>query len=188
MKIKLFTIQPFAVLEEIEKNGKYVCKEELSECLKDDKKFHKAYDWISKQMDKRIGTKPSNVKYPVWAWYIYNGENNLPIFDEDFPLTENRKEFALITLEIEESDVLLSSYEHWHGPLNDSFWHYEEDDDEWDMTNEWYETLTSEEKEKVKIESWNEIFNVKNCDYVQATFWELRKEDIINIIRVTSNN
>lgn len=55
--------------------------------------------------------------------------------------------------------------------------------------SDWFNSLKPEEKAKLTIESWQKIFDVTkqkndwfiNGRYIQATFWELRKDMVTNI-------
>jgi len=85
--MKLWTIQTETVYQLIQDTGVYRCDPYQSVMLQpmDDTKIGKdlceqfvsAYDWLVLQMEKRIGPKPQNVFYPVWAWYQF-GNNRKP--------------------------------------------------------------------------------------------------------------
>lgn len=40
------------------------------------------YDWLVKEMKKRIGDPPEGVSYPVWAWYMWEGCRKKPDLEE----------------------------------------------------------------------------------------------------------
>ncbi len=46
---------------------------------------------------------------------------------------------------------------------------------------DWYYNPDIEGKEKFKKESWYRVFEIDQAPHVQATFWELRKEEIKKI-------
>ena len=86
------------------------------------------------------------------------------------------KEMVLIELEKENSQVVLSDEEIWTvAQLNDTAWC--RNDEELD----WYYNPDMEGKEKFKKESWYRVFEIDQASHVQATFWELRKEEIKKI-------
>lgn len=179
--MKLWTTMPARVYEEtIGKYGYYRCDPTKSELLLDDgayKQFANAYSWLSEYMTEKIGAAPEGVKYPVWAWFRLRGQENRP----DLRWDEFRgaaEEMVLIEHEKEDSQVVLSDEVMWTlAHLNDSAWC--ETDEELD----WYydSNVKAEEKERFKKESWYRIFDIKDSQHVQATFWELRKEDIIKV-------
>lgn len=83
---------------------------------------------------------------------------------------------VLIELEKEDSQVVLSDEEIWTvAQLNDTAWC--RNDEELD----WYYNPNTEGKEKFKKESWYRVFEIDQAPHVQATFWELRKEEIKKI-------
>ena len=80
-------------------------------------------------------------------------------------------------------------------------WHiYDAKDGEsWDKEDEWFESLSEPNRTEVMQKSWERIFDVKIPDeeyasedmndegftgYIQATFWELKKEQVIKMWRV----
>lgn len=179
--MKLWTTMPARVYDEtISKYGYYRCNPSKSELLLDDgayKQFANAYDWLSKYMTEKIGAAPEGVKYPVWAWFRLRGQEKRPDLRwEEF--SGAAEEIVLIEHEKEGAQVVLSDEVIWTiAQLNDSAWC--ETDEELD----WYydSNAKAEEKERFKKDSWYRIFDVKNSQHVQATFWELRKEDITKV-------
>lgn len=94
-----------------------------------------------------------------------------------------------IELEAPDDEVLLSDEEYWHHVLNNSYISSALTEDEYDEESEWYDQLSQNEQERLKRESWGEIFDVEPLDngwyykgrYVQATFWELRLDQVMNV-------
>lgn len=126
-------------------------------------------------MTEKIGPPPEGIKYPVWAWYRFRTRRARP----DLRWVEFRgaaNEMVLIELEKEDSQVVLSDEEIWTvAQLNDTAWC--RNDEELD----WYYNPDMEGKEKFKKESWYRVFEINQAPHVQATFWELRKEEIKKI-------
>lgn len=185
--MKLWTVQPYNVYEIIQREGVYQCKPELSELL-DCEKFINAYDWISKQMRKRIGNPPKGVEYPVWAWYSVEGENKRPDMRKRYMKVFEKS--VLLEIEIPDTEVLLTDHMNWHIVLNDML-NYRANyagytsDKQWDRDveeeEEYYKGLSYEEKISYKEKSWERVIYTKDEIlplYVQATFWELKKEQI----------
>lgn len=177
--MRLWTTMPAGVYKEtIEKTGIYQCDPDKSEVLTWDdsgRQFANAYDWMSRYMTEKIGPPPEGIKYPVWAWYRLRTRQARP----DLRWVEFRgaaKEMVLIELEKEDSQVVLSDEEIWTvAQLNDTAWC--RNDEELD----WYYNPDMEGKEKFKKESWYRVFEINQAPHVQATFWELRKEEIKKI-------
>ena len=80
--------------------------------------------------------------------------------------------------------MLLSDFEVWHIVLcNGLIAESEEEDNRQDT---YYDSLTSEEQKTYKDKNWERVFDItpqdnhwiKRGSWVQATFWELRKEMI----------
>ena len=188
--MRLWTVQPNEVYEIILADGVYRCDSEKSECIKY-MSFTAPYKWLAKQMKKHIGPPPDGVTFPVWAWHTVNWKNKRP----DMRWAEFRSEprpFVLMEIEIPDGDVLLSDEELWHFVLNDCYLSDAENEDEYDEDRKRFELLSEEEKQKEKEESWERIFAVSppidngweraGC-YIQATFWELHKEQIVKVWR-----
>lgn len=178
--MKLWTIQPIEVWKELETTGRFICNIDKSEFVSNAPIIHNAYDWLVAQMEKRVSPRPKDVTYPVWAWYLLNGANKKPDFRTNMFRYEAKVHNVCIELAMDETDVLLSCYEAWHNVLNGWFFNNETNDEEWEKKDEWFESLRGKEREEVKLASWNNIF-VLDEPYVQATFWELKMENVRNV-------
>lgn len=136
-----------------------------------DESFRPAYKWMAGQMAEKIGAAPDNVKFPVWAWYQWEGEKypDMNLFDED---VSEMKPFAIITFDAPENKVLLSDFDYWHFVLSDV--------DIPDSGKECFE-YSADEKEK----SWQKIFDINyiadDKSSVQAVLWEIKSEWVRNI-------
>ncbi|MCD7911016.1 DUF3841 domain-containing protein [Bacillus velezensis] len=108
-----------------------------------------AYKWMMHQMQKRIGFSD----FPVWLW------TEKPDLNQEGHL-EPFKKGILLSVELDESDVLLSDFDAWHCALND-----------------WFCSLTEEEDNKFKKgnlnmsieESWERIFDIDL--FPQSEMW-----------------
>ena len=179
----LWTIQPERVFRLIYKRGVYRC--DLSESgMKDF--ADPQYDWLVSQMKKRIGPPPEGVKYPVWAWYRWSLRKKRPdLRGIRWWWGQKGDKFYRIEIDIPDSEVLLSDYESWAGIiLNNGLLSYtEQEDKELDAI---YESLSHEEKNEFRAKNWERVFDVSyfengwtnRGDTTQATFWELRRENI----------
>ena len=180
--MKLWTSQPQEVCDAVLRDGVYHADKNRIPYL-DDIPFRNGYDWLVREMEKRIGPRPEGVTYPVWAWAIYDGEAKAP---GDRDSSDNR---LLLCIDVPDDMVVLSDYDAWHYVLND--WYYDQSLSEDEYEEKWarFNRLPLIEQEKEKVLSWQGIFDTSRVDtewaingfYIQATFWELRKEHIISI-------
>ena len=181
--MRLWTIQVKAAYDDLCEKGVLHCDAALAGWLKDDL-FRKSYDWLVGEMKGRVGEPPQGVEYPVWAWYLLLGKNVKP----DLRRVEFRNyvgEHYVIEAEIPDEKILLSDEEYWHLVLNDSYFSDapEDDDEAEELADKWFAGLPAQEQEQVKRESWKKVFDKACCPwtFVQATFWELRKEQIVSV-------
>ena len=162
-------------------NKLYICNISKSEIMNDSDLdaviFKDAYDWLVSKMNEKI-KNPDNIAYPVWAWHTFDGKHEKPDLINNY-FKNRQMPMVLVEIDIPESQVLLSDEEKWcYSCLNNM--PYFETDEEFDK----YENeLTDTEKNKVRKESWNKIFDMKNSEYIQACFWQLRPEYVKKIYK-----
>lgn len=182
--MRLWTVQPPEVLKIIEETGRFICDEDKSFYGED---FKDAYKWMSDHMSLYNIQKPSDVSSPIWAWHTWNWKHKKPDF-RMIGLGLPGVKYVCIELEIPDNQVLLSDFDQWHCVLNDIYNNPGKTEEEWEMWDAKYEAITKPViKQLRKHLSWLDIFDItpfKNefCSigqYVQATFWEIRKENII---------
>jgi hypothetical protein len=184
--MRLVTIQDKAAYDDLCAAGVLRCKSELAEWLREDT-FQKAYDWLVEQMKRRIGEPPESVSYPIWAWYLLDGKPaKVDLRKTEF--NNYRGEHYALTLEVEDEQVLLSDEESWHYVLNNWFLSEAKNETEYEKDESWFNALPTDEQQVIKRKSWEKIFDItpfendwhrQGC-YVQAAFWELRKEQVIS--------
>lgn len=154
--------------------------------------FTDAYTWLSRQMEEMIGTKPTGVTFPVWAWYSYDGEHKKPDLRRSF--FRGTKNCELLELEIPDSEIVLSDFDSWHFVLNDMWIDNSTNETEWESNHKWYDSLPADERHDLKLASWMKIFDttivdtawVKQGFFVQATFWEIKPEYLISCKTINS--
>jgi hypothetical protein len=141
-------------------------------------------------MKQRVGEPPNGVTYPIWAWYILDGKPA----KVDLRKTEfnnyHRENYAF-TIDVPDEQVLLSDEENWHYVLNDWFFNGAASEADYNSGEAWFDTLPPNEQREVKRKSWERIFDVtpfenewhRNGRFVQAVFWELRKEQVVSVKR-----
>ena len=177
----LWTIQPLEVYDQIQETGVYHCdfeKSFLNEC-------RDQYNWLVKQMKRRIGHPPEGVSYPVWAWYMWGGVRKKPdLRRERWANGWKGEQFVCMEINVPDEKVVLSDFDSWsiillHGLLSDS------EEEGTRLENE-YSSLPEAEKKAYRDRNWEGAFDLSFADNdrvhkgasIQATFWELRKEDI----------
>lgn len=180
--IRLWTIQPVEVYEELTKTGRFICNPALSDNIAEPM-FDDAYKWLDKQMEKRVGSKPKGVTYPIWAWHTFNWKHKKP--DLRMSGYANRGEkLVAIEIEIPDREVLLTDFDSWGFVLNKWFLSSGNTEEECDKDEEEYKALPKNKQKKALEKSWENIFDLGPfCNdwtwrgrYIQATFWELKME------------
>lgn len=194
MKVTLWTIQSINFWNDL--NEKKII------CVKEDfinPEWKSGYDWMKKQMEKRIGLPKSKNQYPVWAWYQYfNSKKRKPDLRQSSYLPPGT-EGVRIEFTKDESEILLSDFNLWHYPLSykgfigsneDEALMFERDFIVLGLENERFDTYPISIKKKI-IKSWDKIFDMDfedayythpfNDKMIQATFWELRSDEIVKV-------
>jgi hypothetical protein len=197
--MRLWTIQDYKAYEVMLEKGVMNASNEHLFCEDD---FRHAYAWMSTQMRRSGLIPPVGVDYPIWAWYKWDGKRKRRDMRERSSTQRNAKIIQL-TIEIDDSDVLLSDFHLFHYVLN--YWYLpidEKDSNEFeneytrlgfaysDLSN--FEIQNQEMKRvRTKIErSWDRVLDLQleDDDYIyginseksiQATFWQLKTEQIV---------
>jgi hypothetical protein len=178
----LWTIQPEGVYQELQNTGIYHC--DIGQGSMPE--YRLEYDWFVAQMKKRIGLPPDGVKYPVWAWYKWEGKRKKPdLRRERWQCGLRGDIFYCLTIEIPDEHVLLSDFDMWsiillHGLLSTT----EEEDTQLEKI---YDSLNPEEQKKMRNKNWEGAFDLTPLrnewmtrgESIQATFWELRYEQVV---------
>lgn len=175
----LYTIQPEFRFDELQKRGYLVS--DTNHIMEES--FLDSYGWLEERMREKLPKPEIECLHPIWAWYKYNGKSKPTLRGQ-----LNKGEIGyLIEFEIDDNLVLLSSFDKWHLVLNHSpeeleakktiFDYTENQDDLSYLESEGFES----EEDKVVFD-WNKIFLDKNsAEYtIQATFWCLKKEQVIS--------
>ena len=181
--MRLWTFQPIEVHDILTSKGIFTCDPSKSTMIEFDG-FVKAYEWLTNQMTKRIGSPPAGVSFPIWAWHTTYWKQQKP----DLRRSEFRNySKSMVCLEIEKTDtgVLLSDEENWHLVLNDSYIADSEED---------FDTFYAHPSKAKKESSWEKIFDISPYEdkwfrkgmFVQATFWELNLSEVVKVIPVNN--
>jgi len=141
-------------------------------------------------MKHRVGEPPQGVKYPIWAWYLLDGKPaKVDLRKTEF--NNYRGEHYALAVEVPDKQILLSDEENWHYVLNGWYLGEAENESDYDKIETWFNAIPPDEQRKEKKKSWERIFDVAHVEndfnrrgcFVQATFWELRKEQVISVRR-----
>lgn len=163
--MKLWTTQSADAWAELQSKG--VLRAPFSVTMAADPEwdnFAEPYKWMREQMIARGILPPQDHQdtYPLWAW-----RDHVVAF-EDWARNKRRSKFwrsqnVFLEVDIPDNQVLLSDFELWHLVLNGS-------------------TATPEEREEwprlVLDFSWEDPYYRIGPPTVQATFWELRMEQV----------
>lgn len=181
----LWTIQPAEVVNILEQEKRFVCNPKLSENMPE---LQDAYAWMVKQMDVRGIPHPEGLELPLWAYHTRHGKHKKPDLREKAYATPGQS-CVCIEFEIPDEQVLLSDLDNWHFVLNNSWFDDSNNEEEWEELHRWFDGLDPQEQDRIKNESWQKVFDITPIDtewmsqgmYIQATFWELRKDMVRKI-------
>ena len=180
--MKLWTIQPEKVFNELQTTGRYRCDINKSNM----KKYSLLqYDWLVMQMRKRLSPPPEGVNYPVWAWKKWRSDHDMPdLRVERWYYGKKGNKFFRLEIEIPDSQVLLSDFDSWSIMLNEGLLSYTEQEDS--ELEKFYNSLSHDEKIIFRSQNWEQVFDITPLnnewmcrgESIQATFWELSIEQV----------
>ena len=163
----LWTIQSIKAYESLCEKGVLIADENHTIF---ESSWDVAYKWLADQMKTRIGEPPEGVKYPIWAWYQWEGKRKRPDMRSHNKVGTPGDKIVLLTLDVPDEHVLLSDFDDWHYVLMGECIEVEISDKEY--------------SEAEIVESWNKIFDYENPSggdelnglSTQATMWQVKKE------------
>ncbi len=182
--MQLWTIQPLEVVDILITKQEFICDSSKAFGLIDNA-FTDAYNWLVKEMEKRIGPRPTGVEYPIWAWHTRNFKRKRPDLREG-GYGKRGEEAACIEIDIPDNEVVLTDFDEWHTILNDSYSDDTYTEEDWDAAHDWFDSLSVDKQREVKEVSWQHVFNIDpyksdfrvRGSYIQATFWKLRYNQV----------
>ena len=135
--------------------------------------YEEAYDYIINRMKKLISKEDldDDIIAPIWGWASYKSIRKL---NKDNPNAYK------ITLEIPEDKLLLTDFYLYEDTMVGKLHSVCDSDEE-------YEEARRREKELGKEETYklyDRMLNLKEAEYVQATFWKIKKEYVVSIRKV----
>lgn len=195
----LWTIQNSLAYEKMMETGILKANEDYLFC-EDELRF--AYDWITQKMHEQGIIAPEGINYPVWAWYQWEGKRKRRDMREGGYANRGEK-IVQLTIEVPDKDVMLSDFDCFHYVLN--YWYLPASMEDSDAFDKEYDdsgyscndlqdmSIQTKEMRKLreKIEkSWDRIFDLEHEDgnliyglnstkSIQATFWQLKPEQVI---------
>lgn len=179
----LWTIKPESVFQLIQQKGIYRC--DLTKSGMEDY-ADPQYNWLVAQMKKRIGPPPEGVSYPVWAYYRWQSTKRKPDLRAiRWYWGRKNNKFVRLEVEIPDDEVLLSDFDGWAGIIlnNGLLSDTEEEDKELSRI---YASLLENEQKEFRAKNWERVFDISHFvndwtrrgETIQATFWELKKEQV----------
>ena len=191
----LWTIQPEEIWDILRKKGVYRCDPDRCGFLQMEKykpQFGPAYDWLVHQMEKRIGEKPKGVRFPVWAWYQFAGKHDADLRKERWEHGTEGEHMVCLNIEVPDEQVLLSDFHLWHYVLNR--WAISDSEEEANRFDEYLEHIEKDKADAFLHKNWERIFDIapfrnewtSRGDDIQATFWELKRENVKNLRSFTT--
>lgn len=197
--MRLWTIQHYPAYEKMLETGILIAHEDHLFCQDD---FRYAYDWMSNKMLEANLAPPDNVRYPIWAWYQWEGKRKRRDMREGGYANRGEK-IVQLTIEVDDKEVLLSDFDLFHYPLHYWYLPLDESDDaafESEYTNAGFTwpdlenfQIQSPEmllfRERI-IKSWDRIFDLGRKDdgwlyggietkSIQATLWQVTLKQVV---------
>lgn len=171
MKQILWTIQHEAAYEQLCRTGVLIADNEY--LLFSDQS--EAYEWMADQLSKRVGNPPNGIRFPVWAWYQWEGRRSR----RDLRLAgyaERGTPMVQITFEAEADSFLLSDFDLWHSVLNEQYIPANAD-------------FSQAEDDPVSPDeiraSWSRIFDADRLSSasasIQAVLWQIKTDQIVKV-------
>lgn len=182
--MKLWSIQPLIVWEKLQKNGVLHTRANFV-----DQDFLPAYRWMAAQMQQRIDPAPHVNALPFWAWFqAYGAKQPKPDLRRRGHLPAGSSGVRL-TLQMPSEKVLLSDFELWHYVLNS--WYLPTSLIDGDRFEKNHNAKPATEQQAMTRKSWLRIFDlnfaaaeisdVYENKSLQATFWELTLDNVIEV-------
>ena len=186
-------MQPASLLDDIEKNGVFRCDESKSFNLTKENSLKPQYKWLINQMEQKIGKRPDEVKFPIWAWHTWEFKRQMPDPDSAAFLKRDGDR-VFLTIDIPKEKVVLTDFDAWQNVMTEGFVSAATNENEYDRESKLLDNADDIELINLIQNSWKNVFIVDQVDnefltrgkYIQATFWELLPEYIDNVQKLKS--
>lgn len=177
----VWTVQPRSALDQIAAGGVFRCKPELSYNLSKADSLQGPYSWLMERMREKIGPEPAGVVSPVWAWHTWNFERKCPD-TESAAFLKRTEEKVLLTLDIPESDLVLTDFDAWQFVMMNAYVSDAADAASYAALEKRLEGLSGDALREAVLASRENVFLTDPVNneylirgrYIQATFWEVR--------------
>jgi hypothetical protein len=195
-RLTLWTVQSAGAWAKLEQDG--VLRADARRVLRC---YRSAYDWMSREMEKRLGYRPSKGALPLWAWYQWNGATcRRPDLRCSGHVPRDER-CVRIEFEVSERLALLSDFDLWHYVLNCWYLPKSLKDGEAldaELTRHglsYHKTkpLPGQAYHGRITESWKRIFDIDRADrtmaiarpraekVIQASLWVLRRDQVNDV-------
>ena len=189
--MRIITYQRKIVVNKLLKDGEYkITNPKQMHTLNAIKKYpwcsnwEKAYDYMFDRMKKKIKNKrdfDDDSIAPIWGWYKIEDPKRIN--------HDNRGSYR-ITLEIKDSKVLLSDFGFYECFAISSIGciYYKGKGEQ--IAKELYQREKEEGPECI-YKVYDKILNknhLKHAEYIQATFFKIRMQDVVSIEKVTKDD
>ncbi|MBQ9328890.1 MAG: DUF3841 domain-containing protein [Solobacterium sp.] len=190
----VWSTQPLEAVEQINETGVFVCDPSRSFNLTKADSLKPAYRWLNEQMKQKIGLPPEGVEYPVWAWHTWEFERKCPDPESSAFLKRDSAK-ALFTLDIPESELVLTDFDAWQNVMMNTYLGEIQSDADFEAAEQLLSSLEGEELQKIIEASWQNVFKTDRIEneymirgrYIQATFWQIRKDYILDVKILNTN-
>lgn len=156
--------------------------------------LRKAYGWLAGHMEEKVG-KPEGALYLWWVWHTRREKHRKPDLREA-GYGQRGEKLVCLELKMPDKEVILSDFDLWCLCISDFRIPGAIDSDEAEMEKEevWYKSLGQEEQERMKLNSWEALFDVEpgvegpdgTGSWIQAAFWELRLANVRKVVYFTA--
>lgn len=203
-----WTIQPRSVWEILQRDGILYGPDAKTLAFDDPTEWqiHTAYDWLVQQMEKKIGPRPQPERYPLWAWYQWDGEKRRrPDLRSPYHLQPGTKGVR-IEFEIADDQIVLSDLDGWTMVLNYGYLSHTEAEDEAFYAEYRRSGFIEQPGQYLQdpyhtyiLGSWERIFDLDAVSdphwgsgkaraekSIQGTFWQLSLDQVRKITNFTS--
>lgn len=182
----VYSFQPNEVAENLINGKEYICDPIKSDFIETDWGFKKAYQWLIERMEHHVDAKPKDVEYPAWVW-IKCGENKYRPDLRETLYNLYDYNYSLLKLNISSDRILPSCFSGWHDVLN-GWSHFHGNNEDYakmsDKQIDDFINLTGEYSHLTLEDTWEDIFDVKDSEYIQGTLWKILPEDVVKVQKI----
>ncbi|GHO43320.1 DUF3841 domain-containing protein [Ktedonospora formicarum] len=180
-----WTIQLEANWLKLQRDGVLYGPQATTEYSLHNQEFLAAYDWMTAQLEQRIGPRPLTGQFPLWAWYQYESAQQRRPDLRHVGHIGHGERGVRIEFHIDEQDILLSGFDEWHCVLNNHYLALNEIDDQSFYTafdpiriKRGQDEAMHQFREQI-VSSWERIFDLDLNRFTQEDWWAAREDKSI---------